>query len=226
MTGKPVDEVLDLSVHSLPAVADESVRSTLHGRWKMLAIVLVCSIPVFAACFAYYVVHPQGEAGFGELINPVRELPVAQGTRIDGTQVPLSSLKGQWLLVKVDGASCAQACQKQLYLLRQFRMMLGKDRNRVDWVWLINDQSPVDPVLRQSLKQDEATVLRMAPETLATWMPVPDQKPVQDYFFVVDPHGNTMMRLPSRFDTSGATRAKRDMERLLHASLPWDPPGR
>lgn len=226
MTNKPRDEVLDLSVHSLPGVRNTPSGAHPAGRWKMLAIVLVCSIPVFAAYFAYYVVHPQGEAGFGELIAPVRELPAQNAVALDGVSAPLASLKGQWLLVKVDGASCLQSCQKQLYLLRQFRLMLGKDKDRVDWVWLINDQAPVDPVLAKGLKQDEATVLRVDPATLATWMPAPAGKLVQDYFFVVDPLGNTMMRLPARFDSAGAGKARRDMDRLLRASLPWDPPGR
>ena len=69
-------------------------------------------------------------------------------------------------------------------------------------------------------------MLRVDPATLATWMPVPAGKLVQDYFFVVDPLGNTMMRLPARFDSAGAGKARRDMDRLLRASLPWDPPGR
>ena len=38
--------------------------------------------------------------------------------------------------------------------------------------------------------------------------------------------GNTMMRLPAMFDGAGAAKAKRDLDRLLRASLSWDPPGR
>lgn len=226
MTNKPVDEALDLSVHSLPGVSVAPAPAQLAGRWKMLAIVLVCSLPVFAAYFAYYVVRPQGEASFGELVAPVRELPAQNGVTLAGANVPLTSLKGQWLLVKVDGANCLQNCQKQLYLLRQFRLMLGKDKNRVDWVWLINDQAAVDPVLTKGLAQDEATVLRLDPGALSAWLPAPAGKKVQDYFYVVDPMGNTMMRLPARFDNAGAAKAKRDIDRLLRASLPWDPPGR
>jgi hypothetical protein len=48
----------------------------------------------------------------------------------------------------------------------------------------------------------------------------------QDFFYVVDPMGNTMMRFPSRLDSVAAAKAKRDMEHLLRASLPWDPVGR
>ena len=47
-----------------------------------------------------------------------------------------------------------------------------------------------------------------------------------DRLYVVDPMGNGMMRFPAAMDTSGAARAKRDVERLLRASSSWDEPGR
>lgn len=219
------DEVLGLAVHSLPTPGD-AAGSALSGRLKLLAILLACSLPVLVAYFVFYVVRPQGEAGFGELITPVRPVPQAQATGLDGAKVPLPSLKAQWLLVKVDGGACVQDCQKQLTVLRQFRLMLGKDMDRMDWLWLINDQVPVDPKLAAGLKHDRATVLRVDADTLNTWLPTPADKLQKDYIFVVDPMGNTMMRFPSRLDSAGAAKAKRDMEHLLRASLPWDPAGR
>jgi hypothetical protein len=104
--------------------------------------------------------------------------------------------------------------------------MLGKDMDRMDWLWLINDQAPVDAKLAASLKHDSATVLRVDADTLNTWLPTPADKSQKDYIFVVDPMGNTMMRFPSRLDSAGAAKAKRDIEHLLRASLPWDPAGR
>jgi hypothetical protein len=44
--------------------------------------------------------------------------------------------------------------------------------------------------------------------------------------YVVDPMGNWMMRFPARMDAAGASRAKRDLDRLLRASASWDEPGR
>lgn len=219
------DEVLGLAVHSLPKPGD-AAGPTLSGRLKLLAVLVACSLPVLVAYFVFYVVRPQGEAGFGELITPVHGVPSVQATRLDGTQMSLPSLKAQWLLVKVDGGACVQDCQKQLYILRQFRLMLGKDMDRLDWLWLINDQAEVDPKLAANLKHDSATVLRVDPETLQTWLPAPAGKSQQDFIYVVDPMGNTMMRFPSRLDSAAAAKAKRDMEHLLRASLPWDPAGR
>lgn len=219
------DEVLELAVHSLPKPGAVGV-SALSGRLKLLAILVLCSFPVVVAYFVFYVIHPQGEARFGELLTPVHPVPNAQATRLSGGQLPLSSLKAQWLLVKVDGGACEQDCQKQLYTLRQFRLMLGQNMNRLDWLWLVNDQIAVDPKLAASLEHDKATVLRVEAATLKNWLPTPLGKSQQDFIYVVDPMGNTMMRFPSMLDSAAAAKAKRDMEHLLRASLPWDSPGR
>jgi len=219
------EEALELSVHSLPKPGEHQ-GGVLSGRLKLLAVLVACSLPVLVAYFVFYVVRPQGEASLGQLITPVVQMPAAQATRPDGGPVPLSSLKAQWLLVKVDGGACAQECQKQLYILRQFRLMLGKEMDRVDWLWLVNDQGSVDAKLAAGLTHDNATVLRVPADTLKAWLPVPTGKTWQDFIYVVDPMGNTMMRFPSRLDSAAAAKAKRDMEHLLRASAAWDRPGR
>jgi hypothetical protein len=219
------DEVLGLAVHSLPTPGGSAV-SALNGRLKLLGILLACSLPVVVAYFVFYVVRPHGEASFGELITPVRPMPQVRATTIEGNGVALPSLKAQWLLIKVDGAACVQDCQKQLTVLRQLRLMLGKDMDRIDWLWLIDDQDPVDATLAELLKQDKATVLRVDGAVLQHWLAVPVGKIQTDYFYVVDPMGNAMMRFPSKLDNAAATKAKRDIEHLLRASAAWDAPGR
>jgi hypothetical protein len=219
------DEALGLAVHSLPAPG-AAAKSVLTGRLQLLGVFLACSLPVLVASFVFYVVRPQGEASFGELISPARPMPEVQALRLDGSSAPLLQLKKQWLLVRVDGGACQQDCQRQLSVLRQFRLMLGKDMDRVDWVWLVNDGAAVNPELAANLAHDAATVLRIDPQVASGWLPVPQGKLAQDFFYVVDPMGNAMMRFPSRLDSAAAAKAKRDMEHVLKASLAWDAPGR
>lgn len=220
------DELLDMTVVSLPRPGEVWTSDMARSRLKLLGILLLCSLPVILSYLAFYVFKPQGQAAAGELIAPVRQLPRVAATRLDGSPFPLASLKSQWLLVRVDGGACVQDCQKRLLILRQFRLMLGQNMDRVDWVWLVNDQVPVDAILRAGLEKDQATVLRLNPQALQDWFPVAEGKSMRDYIFVVDPMGNTMMRLPAVFDSAGAHRAKSDMERLLRASVSWDSPGR
>src|SRR5665647_1101723 len=78
---------LGLTVHSIPeperAMGREARRSG-SGRWKMLAVLLICAAPVVASYFTYYVVQPEGRRNFGELINPQRPLPAMATQALDG----------------------------------------------------------------------------------------------------------------------------------------------
>jgi hypothetical protein len=224
MTQHHSDEPLDLAVYSLPVPGESPPQPTITGRWKLLAILFVCSLPVVASYFAYFVVRPQGKAGFGELIEPVRPVGALSATDLGGVERPLAALKGQWLLVSVGSGNCASECQQKLFLQRQLREILGKDKDRVDWVWLVSDDAAIDDSMKKPL--GDAVVLRASSAVLDAWLAVPQGKNRSEYLFVVDPLGNTMMRLPAMFDGAGAAKAKRDLDRLLRASLSWDPPGR
>jgi hypothetical protein len=213
-------------VHTLPEAAGAVAQAhrTRHGRLKMLGVLLICAAPVIASYFTYYVIRPEGRRNYGELINPQRTVPDLNGTALDGTAVPLASLKGQWLLVSVSGGTCNAACQKHLYLQRQLRESVGKDKDRVDWVWLVDDAASVPAELTLALQK--ATVLRVDAAALAGWLAPAEGHQIADHLYVVDPMGNWMMRFPAAMDASGAAKAKRDLERLLRASASWDEAGR
>ena len=220
------DEPLGLTVHSLPAPQDAVAadsRRTRSGRFKMLALLAVCVAPIVVSYFSYYVVRPQGQRNFGELVEQ-RPLPALAATMLDGTPVALPSLQGQWLLVSVGGGACDAQCEKHLYLQRQLREALGKDRERMDWVWLVADGAPVRPELMPALRQ--ATVLRVDQAQLAAWLVPAAGRRLSDHLYVVDPMGHWMMRFPADLDLAGAGKARRDLERLLRASSSWDQPGR
>lgn len=224
-----LDEPLGLTVHSLPspgAAANVDARRTRTGRWKMLAVMLVCAAPVIASYFTYYVVRPEGRRNFGELVEPQRPLPALTATALDGAAVPLPQLRDQWLLVSVAGGACDAQCENHLYLQRQMRESLGKDKDRLDWVWLVDDAAPVREALRPALEKEHATVLRVDRAQLARWLAPAPGEDLSAHLYVVDPQGNWMMRFPANLDREGAARAKRDLERLMRASAGWDQAGR
>lgn len=215
---------LGLTVHSMPT-PDLSTRRTASGRLKMLLVLAVCAAPVLASYFTYFVIRPQGRTNYSELITPPRELPHALVLRnLAGEAVPAISLHGQWLMVVVAGGACDAACEKQLYLQRQLRETLGRDKDRVDKIWLIPDGViPRTELLAAISAGDPATVLRTDAESLAHWLsPAPGQQ-LADHLYLVDPLGQWMMRSPVDPDPA---KLKRDLERLLRASASWDNPGR
>ena len=221
-----LDQPLGLTVHTMPVPAQVSEPNTT-GRWKMVAVLLVCAAPVIASYFTYYVVRPEGRRNYGDLINPQRPLPsmpIAPALGAKAQVGDLTALKGQWLLLSVAGGACEKACQQRLYFQRQMREALGKEKDRLDWVWLVNDDASIDARLRPAL--GSSTTLRVPAAALAQWLPPAAGQRLEDHIYLVDPLGNLMMRFPANMDTAGAASAKRDLDRLLRASASWDKEGR
>jgi cytochrome oxidase Cu insertion factor (SCO1/SenC/PrrC family) len=229
VTSKPSanDPLVQLSVHTLPS-ADGArqllERRTRMGRIKMLLVWAVCAAPVVASYFTFYVLRPQGRSNYGELIVPTRPMPpVGQLplANLQGQGVLPAALKGQWLLVSVGGGACDGVCERQLYLQRQLREMLGKDKDRVDRVWLVTDQAAVPTPLLPALQQ--AWTLRADPAAVARWLQPQAGQALSAHFYLVDPRGDWMMRFPAQADP---VRIKKDLGRLLKASESWDKAGR
>ena len=167
---KPDAEPLNMTVHTVsgPDLADPAlarVRRTRLGRWKMLAVLAVCAAPVVASYVTYYVLPPSGRTNYGTLILPTHSLPDLPLRTLDGQSVQATRLKGQWLVVVVAPASCDAGCEKRLYLQRQLREMLGRDRDRMDKVWLVTDDAAIEAGAHASTgaaSDDEPIVVNVA----------------------------------------------------------------
>ena len=190
----------------------------------MIFVLLVCASPVVASYLAYYVIKPEGRRNFGELIDPQRPLPAIVTRSLSGDTGQLTALKDQWLLLSVAGGACDARCEQNLYFQRQLRESLGREKERLDRVWLVTDESPVPTALLPALTA--ATVLRIAPADVGQWLQAAPGKRLQDHLYLVDPLGNLMMRFPADMDAESAAKAKRDLDRLLRASGGWDREGR
>ena len=222
---KSADEPLSLSVHSLPDPRNMATQQrTLGGRIRMLMVVAACAAPVLASYFTFYVIKPVGHA-YGELITPTVDMPADLTLHnLAGQSVTAESLKGQWLLTLVQDGACDSACEKQLYIQRQLREMLGKERDKVDKVLLLADDTPLRPELQQAITSGvPMTMLRAPRAQLEAWLKPAAGRKLQDHFFIIDPMGRWMLRSPTQPDP---IELKNDLNRLLKANAGWDKPGR
>ncbi len=220
-------EALAFTVHDAPPperdLADAQGRR--GGRVTMLAILATCAAPVLLSYFLYFVVRPHlHTSNYAELV-PQRPLPDALPLRtLDGQPVRPAALRGQWLLVVVAPAECGPACEKRLYLQRQLREMTGKERDRIDKVWLVDGEgAPPAPLLAAITAAPATTVLRTDRAALQQWLAPAAGHALEDHLYMVDPMGNWMMRAPVDPDPK---KLRKDLERLLSASASWDLPGR
>jgi len=199
-------------------------KLTRRGRWKLLLLLLVTLAPVIASYFTYYVIRPQGENFYGQLISPQVEIPDLQTVGHDGQQINLRSLRGQWLLVTVVDATCDAACENNLYLTRQIHIGLGAEQDRVERVWLwLGDQAVPE---RLNKLVEGATLLHARSDQAAQWLQPEAAHQLQDHIYLVDPQGFWMMRFPPNPDLQAAASIKRTLNRLMRAAKFWDRPGR
>jgi hypothetical protein len=95
--------------------------------------------------------------------------------------------------------------------MRQVRRAQGKNMDRIERVWLIDDEVPLDPALAQAF---EGTYFVRASGSDVLRDPALAGDP-PGHIYLIDPLGNLMMRFPRDADPS---RILRDIVRLLKAS--------
>ncbi len=184
------------------------------GRWKLLAVLLVCAAPLIFSYLTYYVIKPSGRTNYGTLIDPrLHPIPALESSALDGKPAKLEDFKGKWLMVHVAPGDCQKACKDQLVAIRQLRLMQGKHHTRIERVWLITDQQPLDTVLMRVI--DGTRMLRVNPEAVAKWLPVEQGGNMNDHIYLIDPLGNLMMRFPKNADPA---KVAKDIGKLLKAS--------
>ncbi|OWW21500.1 SCO family protein [Noviherbaspirillum denitrificans] len=185
------------------------------GRWKLFAVIAICASPLIASYLSYYVIKPEGRTNYGALIDPrAYPIPAALGTAvIDGKPAQLNDYQGKWIMLQVGNADCQEACRKQLHNMRQLRLAQGKDMDRIERVWLVTDDKPLETMLMR--EYDGTHMLRASADAVKAWLPADTGTVPADHIYMIDPLGNLMMRFPKDADPN---KMKKDIAKLLKAS--------
>ncbi len=181
----------------------------LSPRKTLLLLAAVCSLPVVASYFTFYVIQPGKRMNYGELVQP-KSLPGESLAGLDGRAFDIGELRGRWVMLTVDASVCDQACRHKLYTMRQVRTAQGKEMARVERLWLLTDGGTPTADL---LNEYDGTVVARSNTTLVKALPA--KASATDYVWLLDPLGNVMMRYPKDPD---AKRMVKDFERLLKYS--------
>ena len=179
-------------------------------RLYLLFIVACFAVPLAAAGWLAGHWTPGHTVQHGELLNPARSLDLRL-TALDGRS---TTLRGRWILLYAGSArECDARCHTALYDLRQVRLALGKEMERVATVLLL-DALP-DAPLRQWLAGehaamtvgvDAAGIKSLLAEAFA------DADATGDWIYLIDPLGNLLMRYPVTVEPRSLLN---DLQRLL-----------
>ena len=197
-----------MAMSGMQADVDPRRRRSAHRTLLLLA--LVCAAPVVASYVAYYWLHPTSRINYGELLDPVT-VPEIAGRRLDGTPFRLSELRGRWVVLMADDASCAARCEGKLYATRQARTIQGREQDRVVRVWLLAESAPA-PAAELTTQHPGMVIVRT---DRGQWNVLPGPGGAPESVYVVDPLGNLVLRYPAEPDIR---KLAKDLERLLRAS--------
>ncbi len=158
-------------------------------------------------------IHPQKESSFLGLLPAVNEN--LKGSLISS----LKDFKGRWLLVRIGSSTCDDICRQELYVMRQVRLMTGKNRARVERIWLIDN----DLSLTKASNQEEfegTWGLRLSNNidflrSLELTSKDFDKNFNYKGLWLIDPQGHFMMRYPPNPDIK---KIHKDLTRLLKVS--------
>jgi hypothetical protein len=181
-------------------------RRNRASLWLIAALTVA---PVAASYFFFYLSPPTHTVNYGELIEP-RPLPDVPMVSASGAPLRLSQLRGKWVLVVLDGGRCEAYCETKLLYMRQLRLTQGKNMDRVERLWLVNDD--VSPRGAAALAEEGTRIARAGAELTAAF---PAPASAADHIYLIDPLGNLMMRFPR--DPEPRLMVK-DLARLLKAS--------
>ena len=195
----------------LPQTATPPKRSMAPLIW----IVVISLIPVIAAFMVYYNPQwqPEGQTNYGSFVQPQRPLPGPQAltvTTLDGKPYDLEQIKGKWVFVTADNATCEEDCAKKLFIMRNVHAMTGKNVERLSRLWLITDDQPVPDKVLEAYKG--TLMLRADPAQLEQYL---DRDNLEKHIWIIDPLGNLIMQYPEDTDP---LLLRKDVGKLLHNS--------
>ena len=182
---------------------------TLSPRAKLLLIALLFALPIIASTITYHFFRPAATGNYGELLLPPARAPAEAFGKPGGGRFAFGDVAGKWVLVAADSGVCGEACREKLVTLRQVRLALGRNAERVERVFVVDDTRAPEPA---GLAGFEGMHVALTPVGLRF---PPGAANDRAHVYLVDPHGNVMMRWPAGADRKRMTK---DLERLLKAS--------
>jgi cytochrome oxidase Cu insertion factor (SCO1/SenC/PrrC family) len=181
----------------------------LSARMKLALIASLFALPMVASFVVYKFFRPEATANYGELLLPPATITPQPFNRPGGGTFSFSDLLGKWVLVVSDSGACPQACTGKLVTMRQVRLALGRNAERLERVLVVDDLNDLDP---KAVVAFEGTQLALTRTGLALPLGASNDRA---HIYLVDPRGNVMMRWTAQPDWR---RMLKDLERLLKAS--------
>ena len=200
-----------------------------RSRIKLIGILATFGLPLLLASFWLHHVRVSGGSlglsARGQLIHPAFPLEgveLSENSSSDpGQPFDETALRGTWTMFYAPTGTCSEACEKNIYHMRQVRLALSHRMDRVQRVLLLENAEQVaaelldeHPGLRV-LQGDAAQYQQMVEKiNLALDQSEGGLQP-GDAIYLIDPFANLMMRFPADLPPK---KMLKDIKHLLKVS--------
>jgi len=181
------------------------------GRLQLVLIAAAFLGPLLLAALLYFQgapLQPEGRTNHGALLEPHMNVQ----TQLSGLRMGEHYEGTAWLLLYVNPGLCDEHCRNALYTLRQSRLMLGKEVDRLQRVFLHGDTAP-DTVF---IAEEHPGLITTQGSNLIGLLNKkrPADLPAGGYF-LIDPLGNLVMYFRPDIDPADMVD---DIKHLLRLS--------
>lgn len=174
--------------------------------------------PLFFAMWLFYVPNSwlnSSTQNHGTLIQPAQPLNEFELSDIDGNAWNHEQFTGKWTLLYIGDETCDLYCEASLFKMRQVRLTLGRDSERVQRKYLgLNKNQKAQAIKEIFSKFPRMQVGWFDKSEVDNALPQFKVFPIHQVY-VIDPLGNLMMWYSKDATSKGM---KKDLKRLLKVS--------
>ena len=193
------------------------MQEKTKSRMFLIGVFAVFFGPLLIATWLFYVPNSWMSSktqNHGELIHPAIPLDDFTHTSINGDTWGKPQFMGKWTLLYIGDESCDLYCEASLFKMRQVRLTLGRDSQRVQRKYLGIDN--------EKNKQNINEIMKAYPHMQVNWFKLSGIKNSlslfklqKNFIYLIDPLGNLMMQYSQDATSKGI---QKDLKRLLKFS--------
>jgi len=188
----------------------------------MVGLFAVFFGPLFFAMWLFYVPNSWMSSktqNHGTLIEPAQPLEKFELASVDGDAWSHEQFSGKWTLLYIGDETCDLYCEAGLFKMRQVRLTLGRDSERVQRKYLgltkgLNKQQDRQEIEKIFSKYHRMKVAWFDKQVVDKSLPQFKEFPIHQ-IYIIDPLGNLMMWYSKDATSKGM---KKDLKRLLKVS--------
>ena len=188
------------------------IDKQLKGRLALVAIALMFFVPIFVSW--YLVFFSDYKDGIKTVNNGVLISPIINLSNLDMRSFSDDKTYSQdrtWILAFLIKQECNKLCQKNLYQIRQIRLAIGKDQDKLERLVLSKASLDWDNYKKEypGQKYIDSSMINFD-RIVSAFKSNPELK--ADSIYLIDPYGNLMMQYKNGTEPTGIIK---DIERLI-----------